>query len=313
MSTIRIIEAKSEVGAGTRGSSLGPDALRTAAHDFRSDYFNKYAYDEVADSNEHLFDPPGSPFAKRIDAIVSSCEQLSKHVSSAIKRGEFPIILSADHSNAIGTVSGLKAATPKKRLGVIWVDAHADLHSPLTTPSGNVHGMPLAALLGADNRRHKRNNPDKTTLNHWDALKNLNNINPKVDPRDIVFLTLRDYEPEESAFISEHQIKVYTTAQIRNGGINYMSKQVLNYLDACDHIYISFDVDALDPTVSKGTGTPVKGGLLEREMANLLLGLLARENVACFEITEVNPTLDSENMMAETAFSILQKVTNEIR
>jgi arginase len=244
--------------------------------------------------------------------VIETCERVSQEVKKAVKAGSFPIVLSGDHSSAIGTITGLKMAYPDKRIGVIWIDAHADLHSPFTTPSGNVHGMPLAALLGFDNLPFKKNNIDKATSDLWNQLKNLGGINPKVEADDIVFLALRDYEPEEGDLIVKNGIAVYTTQQIRSKGIENTCRKVLADLDSCDYLYISFDVDSLDPSVSKGTGTTAKGGLLEREMATLILGLFRLEEVICFEITEVNPTLDNENTMAEAAFTILQKVTNEV-
>jgi len=312
MTGVRIIEVRSELGAGTRGASLGPDAIRIAALDFRSDYFKRYPVAEVKHENHMLYEPPASPYAKRISGVIETCERVAHEVKKAIKGGAFPIVISGDHSASIGTITGLKQAFPDKRLGVIWIDAHADLHSPYTTPSGNVHGMPLAALLGFDNLDRKRNNLDQVTKEHWEKLKNLGGMNPKIEADDLVFLTLRDYEAEEGDLVVKNGIAVYTTNQIRKQGVEYVCRRVLADLDRCDHLYISFDVDSLDPSVSKGTGTTAKGGLLEREMANLILGLFRQEKVVCFEITEVNPTLDNENTMAEEAFTILQKVTNEV-
>jgi arginase len=280
--------------------------------DFRSDYFKRYQAVEVKNENHLLLEPPSSPYAKRIQGVIETCERVSNEVKKAVKAGAFPIVLSGDHSSAVGTITGLKMAYPEKRLGVIWIDAHADLHSPYTTPSGNVHGMPLAALLGFDNLDNRKNAIDKATAELWSRLKNLGGLTHKIEADDIVFLTLRDYEAEEGDLIVKNGISVYTTQQIRNKGIENTCRKVLADLDACDHLYISFDVDSLDPSVSKGTGTTAKGGLLEREMANLILGLFRLEKVICFEITEVNPTLDNENTMAEAAFTILQKVTNEV-
>jgi arginase len=312
MSSVKIIEVKSELGAGTRGASMGPDAIRIAAMDFRSDYFKKYPTTEVKHDNHLLLEPPSSPYAKRIQGVIETSERVAAEVKKVVKAGSFPIVLSGDHSTAIGTITGLKMAYPDKRLGVIWIDAHADLHSPYTTPSGNVHGMPLAALLGFDNLAFKKNSIDKSTAEEWEKLKHIGGISPKIEADDLVFLALRDYEPEEGDLVVKNGIAVYTTTQIRNKGIENTCRKVLADLDSCDHLYISFDVDSLDPSVSKGTGTTAKGGLLEREMANLILGLFRLEKVICFEITEVNPTLDNENTMAEAAFTILQKVTNEV-
>ena len=167
MKPIKVIEIKSELGAGTRGASLGVDAIKIAAMDFRSDYFKKYTSTEVPNENNLLFEAQGSPFAKRIKGILSIYEKLSDAVLKTLKKNEFPIVLAGDHSTAAATVSGIKMAYPKSHIGVIWIDAHADLHSPYTTPSGNMHGMPVAALLAVDNLEKQINKPDAETIEYW--------------------------------------------------------------------------------------------------------------------------------------------------
>ena len=312
MKKIKIIEVKSEIGAGTRGASLGVDAIKIAALDFRSHYFVEYPCEEVPNENNLLHGPFGSPYARRISGVVKMYERVSAKVAETIKNKEFPIILSGDHSNAGGTIAGIKMAHPKKRLGVIWIDAHADLHTPFTSPSGNLHGMPLATAFGIDNKESKTNNPDAETLSDWDKLKDMGNIKPKVLPEDVVFIALRDFEPQEDFLIKKHKIKVITTTEIRRKGIDKICRNTLENLSRCDLIYISFDVDSMDSSISKGTGTPVANGINEREAANLILCLIQNTKICCIEVTEVNPTLDKENLMAENTFEILQKVTNQL-
>ncbi len=218
--------------------------------------------------------------------------------------------MSGDHSNAGGTIAGIKMAKPKSKLGVIWIDAHADLHTPYTTPSGNMHGMPLSTAISEDNMECKVHDVDEKTARLWDQLKMIGKIHPKVLPEDIVFISLRDFEKEEKFLIEKHGMKVITTSEVRRNGAENISRKVLRYLGDCSDIYVSFDVDSLDSAISKGTGTPVSNGLKEREAEDLISKFMQSRKVCCFEITEVNPTLDKENMMAEIAFNILQRSVN---
>ena len=151
MDNIKIIKNRSDIGAGTRGSDLGIDAIEIAAINCGSDYFNRYTYCDVETENEVVYEKQKAPFAKRINKVLTVCTRLSEAVKLSLSENNFPLVLSGDHSSALGTISGIKTAFPEKRLGVVWIDAHADIHSPYTTPSGNVHGMPLAAALADDN------------------------------------------------------------------------------------------------------------------------------------------------------------------
>ncbi len=237
-------------------------------------------------------------------------DKVSKAVSESIKSHFFPVILSGDHSNAGATIAGIKMAKPKSKLGVIWIDAHADLHTPYTTPSGNMHGMPLATAINEDNADCAVHELDAETKKQWDNLKNIGKISPKVLPEDIVFISLRDYEKEEKYLIEKYEMKVISTNEVRRKGPENVVRAVLRYLSDCSDIYVTFDVDSLDSSISKGTGTPVGNGLKEREAEDLISKFMQNRKVCCFEITEVNPTLDKENLMAEIAFNILQRSVN---
>jgi len=309
---IRLIEVKSEVGAGTRGASLGIDAIKIAALDFRSDFFKTHRGINIPDDNSALFGMIESRYAKRIRSVLKMYERVGAAVRDTLKDGKFPIILSGDHSTSGGSIAGVKMAYPDSRLGVIWIDAHADLHSPYTSPSGNMHGMPLASALAEDNIENKVNTLDYETIELWERLKNVGDISPKVEYRDLLFMTLRDFEEQEGYLIKQHRVKNYSTTEIRKTGVTKICREALKYLSQCDKIYITFDVDSLDPSVSRGTGTPVKGGLNEREAADIILEFVQNEKVCCLEFTEINPTLDSENVMAETVFEILQKVARQV-
>ena len=310
MRNIKLIEVPSEIGAGTRGASLGIDAIKIAALDFMSNFFVHFPSEKIPAENNLLFEPIASPYAKRIKGINSMYEKVSKAVMESIKSNFFPLMLSGDHSMAGATIAGIKMAKPNSKLGVIWIDAHADLHTPYTTPSGNMHGMPLATALGEDNMENSVHTLDDETEKYWNKLKNLGKINPKILGEDIVFISLRDFEREEKALIEKYGMKVITTSEIRRKGPENVVRSVLRYLSDCTDLYVSFDVDSLDSTISKGTGTPVNNGLREREAEDLVSKFMQNRKICCFEITEVNPTLDKENLMAEIAFNVLQRCAN---
>ncbi len=312
MRNIKVIEVRSEIGAGTRGASLGIDALKVAALDFMSSFFVNFPKENVEDENDLLYEPVGSPYAKRIGGVQTVINRVSDSVSKTLNSGLFPLVLAGDHSSSAGTIAGIKVAHPEKRLGVIWIDAHADLHTPYTTPSGNMHGMPLAISLGEDNKDKKSHSPDKETLKMWEELKNIGGISPKILPKDVVFISLRDFEKEEAHLIEKLGIKVIPVAEVRKKGIEHVARQTLLRLQDCEHIYVSFDVDSLDSSISRGTGTPVPNGLKEKEAEDLLASLMQSHKICCLEVAEVNPTLDKENLMAEIAFNILQRSVNNL-
>ena len=289
---------------------MGIDAIKIAALDFMSNFFIHFPSEKVPVENKLLYEPIESPYAKRIKGIATMYEKVSKAVADCVKNNFFPVVLSGDHSTSGATIAGLKIARPQSKLGVIWIDAHADLHTPYTTPSGNMHGMPLAASINEDNSESSVHELDPDTVKQWNFLKNIGKIAPKVLPEDIVFISLRDYEKEEKFLIDKYGIKVISTKEVRSKGPENVVRAVTRYLSDCTDIYVSFDVDSLDSSISKGTGTPVNNGLREREAEDLISKFMQNRKVCCFEITEVNPTLDKENLMAEIAFNILQRSVN---
>jgi arginase len=312
MKKLKFIEVKSEIGAGTRGASMGIDAIKIAALDYGSNLFKKIESEEVAVENQLLFEPAGSPYAKRIKGMVALYERVANAVRNSLKRNEFPVVLAGDHSTSAATISGIRMAYPKQRLGVIWIDAHADLHSPWTTPSGNMHGMPLAVALGEDNSSNKMNKPDKETLDQWNKIKRIGNIYPKLEWNDLVYIALRDVEPEESYLLKKHKVRIFSTNDVKRNGVEKIARDSLAHLNRCNLLYISFDVDSMDSSISKGTGTPVRNGITEKEAGSLMVRLIQNEKVCCFEIAEVNPTLDKENLMAENTFEILQRAVSQL-
>ncbi len=314
MNTIKIIKNRSDIGAGTRGSDMGIDAIEIAAINQNNDFFNRYDFEDVITENESVYDKKNNSFGKQINSVLNQCKRVSNHVKVSLQEGNFPIVLSGDHSSALGTISGVKAANPTKRVGVIWIDAHGDLHTPYTSPSGNIHGMPLGAVISDDNLDCQINDVDRETTDLWNRMKNIGVSGQKALPEDIVFFGVRDTEEPEEKQMEKYGIKNYMVAEVRYRGLEVCVNEALDKLSDCDIIYVSFDVDAMDcDMISYGTGTPVAKGFDDKEIVQIINGLLASKKVACVEFVEVNPLLDLKgNKMAETAFDVLSEVTKTI-
>ncbi|WP_395045787.1 arginase [Flavobacterium sp.] len=306
---------KSEITAGTRGASLGPDAIMTAARKKGSYIFGENEVQKILNVNNFLDKPTQFPFAKRIDGLLNVYNELNIEVSTILNNNLFPILLAADHGSAGGTIAGIKSAFPQKRLGVIWIDAHADIHTPYTTPSGNMHGMPLATALNIDNLECKNNEVDEETVLFWNQLKQVGNITPKVNAEDIVYIGVRDTEAQENAIMDRLQIKNCEVSEVRLKGVSEIIKIVNEKLKDCDIIYVSFDVDSMDPDLtSHGTGTPVDNGLTPQEAKEILIALAQNPKTICIEVVEVNPCLDEkENTMAEITLDIVEAITQTIK
>lgn len=309
---IEIIKNRSDIGAGTRGSDLGIDAIEIAAINKGSDFFVRYSHKDVKTRNHSVYNPLQHPFAKYINQIYKQCKEVYTVVEQTINNNRFPLVFSGDHSSAIGTVSGVKEAYPHKTLGVIWVDAHADIHSPYTTPSGNMHGMPLAALLHLDNQHIAKNELYDETKLYWDKLKSLGGDFKKIAPEHLVYFGVRDTEQEEIQILEDLNIKNYTVEETRNLGVKKAVERALLQLQDCDILYISFDVDSMDSElISNGTGTPVPKGFDAAEIKELLKELIKSSKVVCLEVVEVNPLLDNKgNKMAEVTFDILEDIVH---
>lgn len=312
MRNIKLVEVRSEIAAGTRGASLGIDALKIASLDKKSDFFTQFEPINVADANNYLWKGNKFPHAKYIDGVYQVLKNVYSSIESLRLEKKFPIVLAGDHSTAAGTIMGIKAANPELRLGVVWIDAHADLHTPYTTPSGNMHGMPLAMVSQLDNKECQVNHPDDDTLMYWERIKKIGGDQPKINPKDIVFISVRDTESPEDFLIKKYEIRNFKTSEVREKGISQIAKETLDLLKDCDQIYISFDVDSLDSSISVGTGTPVPDGLTVEEAIQLNAELIKDKRVCCWEIVEVNPTLDTENTMAENAFEVLEVTTKSL-
>lgn len=314
MKPIQILEQQSEIGAGTRGSSLGIDALKVSSLNLKSDFFARYPSQKIPDQNHLLYQVNGTPSANYIDGMVKVYEAHYKKVEETLRNGKFPLVLSADHASAGATIAGIKAHYRDQKLGVIWVDAHGDLHSPFTSPTGNLHGMPLATALNEDNLEFKGKKVKPETQESWDKLKNMGGFAPKIFADDLIFFGVRDTETPEDELIKKKGITNYKVDECRNKGIEVVVKEALTQLEDCPIIYLSFDVDSMDcNVVSLGTGTPVPDGFLPEEAQRILELVIESGKLVCMEMVEVNPTLDNkQNMMADTAFKILEHSVEKI-
>jgi len=307
---LQFIFNPSELGAGTRGASLGPEAIRAAARAQNSTLFSEYPVFTLPNRNDLLDRPTNFPFAKRIDGVLQIFEGIKQQVKEAIDSGMFPLIIAGDHSSAGGTMAGLKLAYPGKRLGVLWIDAHADIHSPYTTPSGNLHGMPIATALGVDQSDLQKNNLDLTTMQYWNQLKS-----HSLKPADLIYIGVRDVEEEEIHAMKQLNLRNYTVNELRDRGLQLCIDEISKKLQACDIVYVSFDVDSMDPSeTSYGTGTPVPMGISFEEAKTILTGMSKLTNLACMEIVEVNPCLDNEkNKMAERSFELIHALVKSLK
>lgn len=311
---LHIVVNPSELSAGTRGSSLGPFAIMTEARKMNKTIFSQFPVTHITNQNQALDATISETKVKYIQEYALVFDELQKEIPAIIQQNKIPILLSGDHASAAGTISALKTADPNKRLGVVWIDAHADIHSPYTTPSGNMHGMPLAIVLGEDNKESGVNTLNDSEIFLWEKLKHSAGISPKVLPQDIVYVGVRDTEEQEDFIINKLNIKLHKVDSFKKHSPENIAESILKQLSNCDWIYISFDVDSMDPKFSSyGTGTPVENGLHPNEVKSLILHLIESKKVGCLEVVEVNPCLDEKkNRMAEIALEILEESINAL-
>jgi arginase len=221
-----------------------------------------------------------------LEAAVETCGRIFETAREATRRGSLALFPGDDHSLALGTVAGVAADQP---VGVLWINAHANMNTPQMSPSGNFHGMPLAALLG-------RGATEMTSIGGPE---------PKLDPRDVVLLGLRDVDPGESDLISELDIKTFTMREIDERGLAIVAREALECLSHRERLQVSLDMDSLDPSEAPGVGTPVAGGLTYRE-AQLLMEIVASsQRVTSADVVEVNPILDISNRTASIACELI--------
>ena len=285
---VAIIGAALDLGAGRRGVDMGPSAIRYAGLHER---LSGIGYECVDWGDVQTFVQEATvqkdETARYLPEIKAACGEVAKLVGKALEQGSIPLVLGGDHSVALGTLGGLARA--KGAGGVLWIDAHGDLNTPDTSPSGNVHGMPLAAAIGLTNGRFAS---DAWTL-------------PAVDPKRVALVGLRAVDRQERERIRELGIRAYTMSDIDRIGIERAVRESLAHVAGPNFVHVSLDMDALDPEFAPGVGTPVRGGLSYRE-AHLALELVAEAGVAgSLEVVEVNPILDRENATASLAVELV--------
>jgi arginase len=291
--TVRIIGVPLDLGASRRGTDVGPSALRIAGLGNalrRMGYTVAREEDIPAPAMET--GTPEDVEARFKPQILEVCSKLAERVATILADGDFPLVLGGDHSIAMGTFAGTASHYRKKgeSVGLLWFDAHGDMNVPGSSPSGNIHGMPLAHLLG-------KGDPD---------LKNIQGFSPKVKPENVALIGIRDIDSHERRTIKESGIHAFTMREIDELGMAAIARRALEIVnDGTAGFHISFDVDGCDPTVMPGSGTLVPGGVSFRE-AHLLMEYCADNgNLLSMEIAELNPFLDEGNISAERAMELL--------
>jgi len=307
---IKLIEVYSDIAGSKKGASLGIDALKKSSEDVDSQYFKQFLSEAILHENEAHVVESEHVHAKYIDKIYLVVSRLAQRVKTLREDNMFPIVLAGDHASCAGTMHGLRMAHPNDEIGVVYIDAHADIHSPYTSDSGNLHGMPLAMACALDNTNSKINEPSKVELEYWNKLKYMASDKPSIKPENVVFCALRDFEEPEANLIKEHGIRTFTVEEITYMGIKNCVEKMFEKLSHCKHIYVSFDVDSIDPLYVPGTGTPVHNGLSYEQALQLNLELIKNEKVCCWEIAEINPLYNKSKDDSQKIFKILEEVTN---
>jgi arginase len=292
-SEIAIIGAPLDLGAGRRGVDMGPSAIRVANLNTRVAALGYAATDlgnVGAEQPESL--PPGPQNAKYLPQIAKSCRRLAEMVERAVAEGKTPVVLGGDHSVAVGTVSGISRhfRRRKQKIGLIWIDAHADMNTPESSPSGNVHGMPLACLVGLGPRE----------------LTHLYGYAPKVEPARVALVGVRNVDQLERPHIRNSGVRAFTMRDIDERGLRAVMQDAIQIVtDGTAGFHLSFDMDVVDPQFAPGVGTPVRGGITYRE-AHLAMEIINDSGrMVSMETVEVNPVIDEVNRTAELAVELI--------
>src|SRR5699024_881447 len=297
---ISVIGVPMDLGQLRRGVDMGPSAIRYAGMYERLTSLGYQVNDlenvhvEHANPSHLEVDKDDKSTLRNLQKVANANRQLAQTVDDAVAKADFPLVIGGDHSIAIGTLAGLH--THYKNLGVIWYDAHGDLNSEETSPSGNIHGMPLAASLG---------------IGH-EQLINIHEKGQKIKPENLVIIGARCLDPGEKALIQEKGIRVYTMHEIDKLGMPQIIDETLNYLkERTDGIHLSLDLDGLDPSEAPGVGTPVIGGMTYRESHLAMEMLHESDLITSAEFVEVNPILDDQNKTADLAVGLMGSLFGE--
>jgi arginase len=301
---IRIIEMPLDYGASRRGADMGPSAIRLAGLREKLNSLGIESddlYPPISVPPQEYIDPATEitkENAKHLGPIVDSCSQLAAHVEKVLRAGDFPLVLGGDHSIALGSLAGLSAAhaAAGKCPGILWVDAHGDFNTTQTTPSGNIHGMILAASCGFG----------------IPELVNFYNPVRKIDPANVCYIGVRDLDPEERVLMKKAGVRVYTMSDIDRHGISQVINEITRFFrERVDTIHVSFDIDAIDPRFAPGVGIEVPGGLTYREVLFLMEEMSRTGLVSSADMVEVNPVHDLRNATASMAVNLLGRLFGE--
>lgn len=293
MSVVRIFGVPMDLGQKRRGVDMGPSAIRYAGLQKRLNRLGYVSHDggnvtvpQVEEMEQPFEGDESIGNVRHLPQVTQVCQQIYAHTLDSLQANEKVIFLGGDHSISIGTVAAVAQNEP---IGLIWVDAHGDMNTPHTSPSGNIHGMSLAVLLG--------DGPEQLT--------DIGYKGPKIQPAQVALIGLRELDIEERKHISKSGVAAYTMTQIDEHGIATLARMILNRFSHLNHIHVSLDMDSLDPSIAPGVGTPVPGGLTYRE-AHLLMEILAESGkVRSVDVVEVNPILDERNKTAQEAVELV--------
>lgn len=304
---VHILGVPMDHGAGRRGVGMGPSAIRIAGLNEKLKALGLAVVDHgdviIRDVERSTQKAGHEGKANHLPLISRACDAVHEHVKRIVKKDAFPLVIGGDHSIAIGTIAGLMAAYKEEEaeirksepnteitLGVIWIDAHGDLNTPLTSPSGNIHGMPVAVSLGEGPRE----------------LTHIGGFAPKLQANDVVLVGLRDLDRAEKQAILDSGVHAFTMKDIDERGMAAVMRDAINFATRnTDYLHVSFDVDSVDPRIAPGTGTTVFGGLTYRE-AHLAMEMIAESDaLTSLEIAEVNPILDVHNQTGMLAVDLI--------
>ncbi len=292
-SKIAILGAPLDLGAGRRGVDMGASAVRLANLNARLASLG-YEVEDLGNIpvEQPAAQPSGHPSARSLPQIAAACASLSSRVGEVLRTGRFPLVLGGDHSVAVGTVSGVSSHLRRegKRMGLLWIDAHTDSNTPETSPSGNIHGMPLACCIGLGPKE----------------LTGIGGFAPKVDSRNVVLIGIRSVDDAERGIVQTGGVHVTTMRDIDERGLrSVMEEAILRAGEGAEGFHVSIDMDAVDPQEAPGVGTPVRGGLTYRE-AHLIMEMICDSGkLLSLEVVEVNPVIDEANRTALLAVELV--------
>ncbi len=301
---VRIIEMPLDYGASRRGADMGPSAIRLAGLRDKLSSLGIESddlYPPISVPPQEYIDPASEMHkdnAKHLGPILDSCSQLASHVESVLRAGDFPLVLGGDHSISLGSLAGISAAHTAngRRPGVLWVDAHGDFNTTDTSPSGNIHGMILAASCGFG----------------IPELTDFYNRERKIDPANVCYVGVRDLDPGERALMKKANVRVFTISDIDRLGIAQTISEISRFFrERADAVHVSFDIDAIDPRFAPGVGIEVPGGLTYREVLFLMEEMSRTGLVASADMVEVNPIHDLRNDTATMAVNLIGRLLGE--